>query len=195
MKLIIELFRFIQRNGVKIILFHMLEVYVGALFRYLPGPEGIFLRSICYRWFFFKSSGHSLIIYPNVYIIFSRRISVGKRVAINVNCYLDGRGNISIGNYVLVGPNCMLGSCEHNYKDVDVPIYQQPVKYAPIKIGNDVWICANVIVKCGVSIGDGSVIAAGSVVIEDVPPYCVFGGNPGKVIKYRKKNNLQDCKL
>lgn len=52
-------------------------------------------------------------------------------------------------------------------------------------IGNDVWIGTNVIIKGGVTVGDGAIIAMGSVITKDIPPYAIVGGVPGKVIKYR----------
>ena len=54
-----------------------------------------------------------------------------------------------------------------------------------IKIGDDVWIGYNAIILSGVKIGQGAVIAAGAVVVKDVPPYAIVGGNPAKIIKYR----------
>lgn len=54
-----------------------------------------------------------------------------------------------------------------------------------LKIGNDVWIGANTVLLEGVSIGDGAIIGAGSVVTKDIPPYAIVGGNPAKVIRYR----------
>ncbi len=54
-----------------------------------------------------------------------------------------------------------------------------------LKIGNDVWIGANVLILDGVTIGNGAIIAAGAVVTKDVPPYAVVGGVPAKIIKYR----------
>ncbi len=188
MKFIEELMGFIKRNGLKSIFFHTVELYFGAILRILPGIEGLVLRAWFYRMMF-KSCGPGLLIYPAVYIIFSRKISVGKRVAINVGSYLDGRGGITIGDHVLIGPNCVIASCEHTFKDVNTPIYQQPVKYAPIKIERDVWIGANSFIKCGVTIKEGSVIAAGTVVTKDVPSFCIFGGVPGKVIKFRKESD------
>lgn len=184
MSFISESVGFIRRNGVFAVVAHLLEIYLGAFLRIFPGPEGLFLRGLFYR-LLFKSSGKDLLIYPFVYIIFTRRMIVGKRLAVNINSYIDGRGGITIGDNVLIGPNCVIASCEHNYADPHVPIFQQPVKYAPIVIGNDVWIGANVFIKCGLTVGDGCVVAAGSVVTKDVPPYAVVGGVPAKVLKYR----------
>jgi acetyltransferase-like isoleucine patch superfamily enzyme len=67
---------------------------------------------------------------------------------------------------------------------MDVPLHDLPL-YAPITIGNDVWIASNVKIKQGVSIGDGAVLATESFITKDVPPYAVVGGNPAKIIKYR----------
>lgn len=175
---------FIQRNGFGAVVVHLLEIYLGAFLRIFPGPEGLVLRGLFYRCIF-GACGGDLLIYPSVYIIFSRRIRAGRRLALNVNTYLDGRGGITFGDNVLIGPNCVIASCEHSFGDPRVPIYQQPVKYAAITIGNDVWIGANVFIKCGVKVAEGAVIAAGSVVTKDVPPYAVVGGVPAKVIKYR----------
>jgi acetyltransferase-like isoleucine patch superfamily enzyme len=193
MRFFAEIMSFIRRNGLINVFFHAIEIYLGAILRIFPGPEGLLMRQLFYK-LMFKRCGSGLLVYPSVYIIFSRHITAGKRVAINVNTYLDGRGGITIGDHVLIGPNCVIASCEHSYKDMRVPIFEQPVKYAPITIGNDVWIGANVFIKCGVKVGDGSVIAAGSVVTTDVPPFSVFGGVPGKVIKYRDPSKQEELK-
>lgn len=181
---------FVKRNGIMSVVVHLIEIYLGAFFRIFPGPEGLVLRGLLYRCIF-KSCGPDLLIYPSVYIIFSRRIKVGRRLAVNINTYFDGRGGITIGDNVLIGPNCVIASCEHSFGDPHVPICRQPVKYAPIVIGNDVWIGANVFIKCGVTIADGCVIAAGSVVTKDVPAYAIVGGVPAKVIKFRDGRNPQ----
>lgn len=182
---------FIRRNGIMSVIAHLLEIYVGAFLRIFPGPEGLIFRGLFYS-LLFKSCGSDLMIYPSVYIIFSRRIKVGRRLAVNINTYLDGRGGITIGDNVLIGPNCVIASCEHSFEDPHVPICKQPVKYAEITIGDDVWIGANAFIKCGVKIGSGSVIAAGSVVTKDVPPYAVVGGVPAKVLKFRDPQKAID---
>ncbi|WP_196250032.1 CatB-related O-acetyltransferase [Pseudomonas putida] len=64
-------------------------------------------------------------------------------------------------------------------------VSKRPTSESRIIIGNDVWIGAGVTIKPGVSIGTGAVIAAASIIVKDVPPYSVVGGNPGKIIKSR----------
>lgn len=185
--MISELTAYIRRNGVKSVFVYALELYGGALLQWLPGFEGMVLRSFFYRTLFADSSGH-VYLYPRVHIIFSHRIRVGRRVAINVGCYLDGRGGITIGDCVLMGPNCVINSCDHGFSRTDVPIFEQPVEFAETIIEDDVWLGANVVVNKGVRIGRGCVIAAGAVVTKDVPPYSVAGGVPCRVIRSRKSD-------
>lgn len=179
-----EFLAFAKRNGIRTILSHVSELYGGWLFRTLPGPEGIFLRGALFR-LLSKHCGPNLIIYPGVYIIFAHRITFGKRVAINVGSYLDGRGGITIGNNVMIGPGCVISSCEHGFANLDAPMCQQPITYAPITIEDDVWIGGNVCIKSGITIHRGSIVGAGSVVTHDVPPYAIVGGVPAKTIRSR----------
>jgi acetyltransferase-like isoleucine patch superfamily enzyme len=179
-----EIFAFIRRNGLRAIVTHALEIYVGALIRWLPGIEGLMLRGLFYRGLF-HDSGKNLLIYPSVYIIFSHRMTVGRRVAINVGTYIDAGGGLDIGDYVMIGPHCVISSREHSIDPTGAPMCYQPVRYGTIAIGNDVWIGANVSIRGGVKIGDGSVVAAGAVVVRDVPPNAIVGGVPAKVLRYR----------
>lgn len=57
--------------------------------------------------------------------------------------------------------------------------------YGRGKVGNDVWLGAYCIIRSGLSIGDGAVVSSGSVIVKDVPPYAIVGGNPAKIIRYR----------
>jgi acetyltransferase-like isoleucine patch superfamily enzyme len=179
-----ELYRYIKRNGLSVVYYHFLEMYLGSLIRWLPGFEGFLLRSWLYKTLFL-ASGKNLYIYPNVYIIFSHKIKTGNRVAINTNTYIDGGGGIDIGNDVMIGPNCVLSSREHSFKRSDSPMIDQPIEVGKITIGDNVWVGANVFMKRNINVGTGSIIAAGSMVTKDVPKGTIFGGVPGKVIRYR----------
>jgi acetyltransferase-like isoleucine patch superfamily enzyme len=179
-----EIFAFIRRNGLRAIFTHVLEIYVGVLIRWLPGIEGLLLRGLFYRSLFHRS-GKNVLIYPSVYIIFSHRMTVGQRVAINVGTYIDAGGGLEIGDHVMIGPHCVISSREHSIEPIGVPMCYQPVRYGTITIGNDVWIGANVSIRGGVRLGDGSVVAAGAVVIRDVPANAIVGGIPAKVLRYR----------
>jgi maltose O-acetyltransferase len=184
-----EIVAFMRRNGLRAVVTHALELYIGVLIRWLPGVEGLILRGLFYRCLF-RRAGKNLLIYPGVYIIFSHRMTAGRRVAINVGTYIDAGGGLDIGDHVMVGPHCAISSREHSSEPTGMPMCYQPVRYRKILIGNDVWIGANVSIRGGVKIGDGSVVAAGAVVIEDVPPNAIVGGVPAKILRYRDPQRM-----
>lgn len=93
---------------------------------------------------------------------------------------------VSIGRYTMVAPKVQIIGSDHNYNIVGKPITfsgRPPLKRT--KIGRDVWIGSNSIVNTGVSVGDGAIIAAGSIVTKDVLPFVIVGGVPAKIIKRR----------
>ncbi len=98
---------------------------------------------------------------------------------------------VSIGAYSMLANNVSIIGGDHNYQKVGVPIiFSGRGALKPTIIGRDCWIGAHTIILCGVSIGDGSIIAAGSVVTKDVEPYCIYGGVPAK--KIRNRFNSED---
>lgn len=117
--------------------------------------------------------------------VFSSLVELGDRSGLGLNCRIAGK--VIIGDDVMMGPNVSMYPTNHAFDRTDIPMDQQgftPEK--PIKIGNDVWIGANSIILSGVTVGNGVIIGAGAVVTKDVPDYAIVGGNPAKVIKYRK---------
>lgn len=99
-------------------------------------------------------------------------------------------GPVTIGSHVNLAQSIVVSALNHNYEDVKTTIASQGVSTNPITIEDDVWIGANSVVTAGVTIGKHSVIAAGSVVTKDIPPYCIAGGVPAKLLKrYDFENN------
>jgi len=92
-------------------------------------------------------------------------------------------GPVTIGNNVIFAQHIVLSGLNHEYRDINVPIVNQKVTVAPIVVEDDCWIAANSVITSGVTIGKHSVVAGGSVVTKDVPPYSVVGGNPAKIIR------------
>ena len=92
-------------------------------------------------------------------------------------------GPVTIGNDIRLAQNITLSGLNHNYEDVSMPIHVQGVSTAPIVIEDETWIGANVVVVAGVTIGKHSIVAAGSIVTKDIPPYSVAVGNPARVLK------------
>ncbi|GAB7027938.1 CatB-related O-acetyltransferase [Geotalea toluenoxydans] len=109
--------------------------------------------------------------------------------------------NAILGKFCSIGPDILIGLGKHpaNTFVSTHPIFFSTLgqaqevlcdrdyfdEFAPVAIGNDVWIGARAIILDGVTIGDGAIIAAGSLVTKDVPPYAIVGGVPAKVIKFR----------
>jgi acetyltransferase-like isoleucine patch superfamily enzyme len=111
-------------------------------------------------------------------------ITIGNNVGINANCYLGGQGGIVIENDVIIGPGVKIFSENHIYNELGL-IRKQGVTRKETIIKNNCWIGAGVIVLCGVTIHEGCVIAAGSVVTKDIPSNSVAAGVPAKVVKNR----------
>lgn len=92
-------------------------------------------------------------------------------------------GPVSIGNNVNLAQNVVLSGLNHNYEDIEKNIDVQGVSKNLIKIENNVWIGANVVILAGITIGTHSCVGAGSVVTKNIPPYTVVAGNPARIIK------------
>ena len=112
-------------------------------------------------------------------------MTFGHHVQLGPHCHVSA--DIHFGNYVLcAGHVSFVGRNEHSYNFAGTPVWESPRGIdAPTEIGNDVWIGHGAIILGGVKIGDGAIIAAGSVVTKDVPSMTIVGGNPAKVIKKR----------
>ena len=113
-------------------------------------------------------------------------LRIGDHSGVGDRAYIAS--NVKIGEYVMMGRDVKIFTRNHKTDRTDIPMEQQKFEeVSPLEIGDDVWICDNVIITPGCCrIGNGSILAAGAVVTKDVPDYCVVGGNPAKVIRYRK---------
>lgn len=96
--------------------------------------------------------------------------------------------SITIGKNVMISQFVTLRDTDHVFDSTDKPMIDQGIISAPIVIEDDVWLGHGVVVLKGVTIGTGSVIAAGAVVTKDVPRYSIVGGVPAKVIRLRTKS-------
>lgn len=105
---------------------------------------------------------------------------IGSGSVINAGCVLYTGNGIRIGRDVAVAANCTFAPVNHAYSRKDVPIAMQGFRPSKggIEIGDDVWIGANCVILDGARIGQGCVIAAGSMVRGVLEPYAIYGGNP-----------------
>ncbi|MEE1884741.1 acyltransferase [Pedobacter flavus] len=131
--------------------------------------------------------GRNAIVRPvNIY---GSEIGVGLKIGNNSSIgpysYIGCSGYIEIGNNVIMSPRVSIYAENHLFDDKDTLIMKQGVKREFVKIEDNCWIASNSVILSGVTIGEGSVVAAGSVVTKDVPPGSVVAGVPAKIIKSR----------
>lgn len=108
-------------------------------------------------------------------------MKLGKHVVLSHRVRVYNLAHIEIGDDTVVSQDVYLCGGTHDYTDSTLPLLRKD-----ILIGKNVWICAGAFISPGVKIGDGAVIAARSVVVKDVEPWTVVGGNPAKFIKKRE---------
>lgn len=132
--------------------------------------------------------GEKVWIEPPFYFCYGKHISIGEGSYLNVNCNFIDDGEIIIGKKVMFGPAVTIATVGHPIK----PELREYMYTAPVRIEDNVWVGGNVTVCPGVTIGENSVIGAGSVVIHDIPANCIAAGNPCRVIR---EINEQDDKF
>ena len=175
-----------------------------TLIQYFPGATGVILRRVLIVNFFKKKGSNisldrgveitgfkNIIIGNNInFVRYSSinanggKIELGNNININYNTNINAsnNGEIKIGNNVSIGQNCIIRASDHKYEEKNVPIIKQGHSPGKITIGDDIWIGANCVVTKNVSIGNHSIINAGSIVTRDVEENSIVGGNPAKLI-------------
>ena len=136
------------------------------------------------------SLGERCSLEPGVYFNFTGPYSEGVGILIGDGCFIGTGCEFNISSRITIGRSCLIASgtrfIDHDHgMNAELPMKGQPEVRADITIGSDVWIGANAVVLRGVSIGDGAVVAAGSVVTKPVPAYCVVGGVPARPLRSR----------
>ena len=154
--------------------------YTGIL-KFIPGKLGCLIRNLLIPF----NNGRNVTVWDNVQIDSPSKLTIGDNVSVNRNSILHAGGQIHIGSNVLIGPGVIIYSQNHSYSDSKKLIINQGYNTKKVTISDNVWIAANAIILPGVTIGKGSIVAAGSVVTKDVPANSIVGGNPAELIKHR----------
>jgi maltose O-acetyltransferase len=128
------------------------------------------------------NGGAGVWLQPPFYCDYGTNIRIGENVFFNFNCVILDVMEVTIGSRTLVGPNVQIYTATHpiNHKE-----RASGVEYAkPIVIGEDVWLGGSSVICPGVTIGDRTIIGAGSVVTKDIPADVIAAGNPCKIIRH-----------
>ena len=127
-----------------------------------------------------KKVDDSFLLIPPFYTTGGADISVGRNVFVSQNCTFYDLGGLDIADDVMIGPNVSIITSGHPIEPSQRRAF---VVAKPVVIERNVWIAADVTIIGGVTVGENSVVAAGSVVTTDVPPNTLVGGNPARVIR------------
>ncbi|MDO9407893.1 DapH/DapD/GlmU-related protein [Patulibacter sp.] len=112
------------------------------------------------------------------------RIRIGGGTFLNQGVMVAAEGLVEIGEHCMAANGCLITDGSHRFEDPELPVpWQGFTTKGPTRIGDNVWLGANVVVTSGVTIGRRSVIGANSVVTQDVPPFSIAAGSPAKVLK------------
>lgn len=153
------------------------------------------------RYFFNKSKkklkycGEHIFIHESVFLGNEENITIFNYVHIQPNCKLFAEGDeIIINEGTILAHNIQIFTRNHNYDSVDLKYLPYDERYNSKKviIGKFVWIGANVLIMPGVTIDDGAVVAAGSVISKNIPQGAVVAGNPAKIVKYRNMEKYNE---
>lgn len=126
-------------------------------------------------------TGRSFLIEQPFFCDYGYNIVIGENFYANVNCVILDEAKVEFGDNVFIAPCCGFYTAGHPF---DVEQRNRGLEYArPIRVGNNVWIGAQVCVLPGVTIGDNSVIGAGSVVNKSIPAVALAAGNPCMIIR------------
>jgi acetyltransferase-like isoleucine patch superfamily enzyme len=146
---------------------------LNGAYHSMPEVRDLFAR------LFGKPVDPSFRVFPPFYTDFGKNITVGKNVFINACCHFQDQGGITLGDNCLVGHNVVFATLNHGF----APEERQSMLPAPIVVGRNVWIGSSSTILQGVTIGDNSIIAAGSVVTKDVPANAIVAGVPARFIR------------
>lgn len=133
--------------------------------------------------------GDDVKIRPYAQIWSSGSLRIGRGSEIGERCRISIVNSLDIGEKVLFSPNVYVTDCDHEYRDLSVPVMDQGIvqKGQRVSIGDGSYIGINSVIVGNVSIGKHCVIGANSVVTRDIPDYCVAVGSPARVIKRLKE--------
>jgi acetyltransferase-like isoleucine patch superfamily enzyme len=138
---------------------------------------------------FIQQGGYELMIAGDL-----SKFSIHHTSHLKSSTFIECSGGVTIGRFFHVGRGLTIYSSKHDYTNAHKIPYDEVIVFGPVKIDDFVWIGANVTILPGVSIGEGAIVGAGTLVTKDVAPLAVVGGNPAQVIGFRDKDYFNKLK-
>jgi acetyltransferase-like isoleucine patch superfamily enzyme len=130
--------------------------------------------------------GAQALFEPHVWITAPSpgRVRIGEGTFLNIGVMVAAVELVEIGSHCMLANGCFVTDGNHRFDDPDTPVpWQGFTTKGPTRIGDNVWLGANVVVTSGVTIGERCVIGANSVVTQDIPPFSIAAGAPAKVLR------------
>jgi acetyltransferase-like isoleucine patch superfamily enzyme len=130
--------------------------------------------------------GAQALFEPHVWITAPApgRVRIGEGTFLNIGVMVAAVDLVEIGSHCMLANGCFVTDANHRFDDPDTPVpWQGFTSKGPTRIGDDVWLGANVVVTSGVTIGERCVVGANSVVTQDIPAFSIAAGVPAKVLR------------
>ncbi|QOD11854.1 acyltransferase [Psychrobacter sp. 28M-43] len=152
---------------------------------YESGTKGSLARNVRLRGRTEILLGNKVTFRSGVLISGNGKLIIGDNTTLNEYTIIACTQSVKIGANCMFAPYCYILDVDHEFADTSIAIKDQGYRQEPVVIGNDVWLGTGVVVTKGVTIGDGCIIAANSVVNKDIPAYSIAGGVPAKILRSR----------
>lgn len=130
---------------------------------------------------FFGSCGKHLVLERNLQFRYPKNISIGENVFIGAGSIFLAIGKIHIANEVLIAPYCVIATGNHTY--LNGAFRNGPQNIKPVSVGRGSWLGAHVVLTPGATVGSGTCVAAGAVVVGKIDDNMLVGGTPARAIK------------
>lgn len=129
----------------------------------------------------FASFGENSFVQPPFNVDYGCHVSIGHQCFVNMDCIFLDVNTITLEDKVMVGPRVSFYTAGH---PIDATIRSEGLEFGyPIRVKSGSWIGGNVVILPGVTIGENSIVAAGSVVTKDVPDHVIVSGNPARILR------------
>lgn len=180
----------VVKNGIKRLFsrFRIYQALAGGVQYYRSSHEGFHTAKD------FLHYGNNVRIEAGVSIAAPERLYIGDHTGICQGCYINAVGGCHIGRGCQIASGAIILTTEHAHAGADMLPHGLIRYIKPVFIEDYVWIGTRVSIAPGVRIGEGAIVAMGSVVMQDVPPLAIVMGNPAKPVMYRSKEEFESLK-